>query len=93
MAKILLDNPDGSGDFSKKKSEQEKKNEQDDVTNHTDSEKAKWKAEMPRTESFSKSESVPPEIVKTSKDDYAVFPEWDVVPPNAIINPRLKKKI
>lgn len=26
-------------------------------------------------------------------DDFAIFPQWDVVPPNAIINPRLKKSI
>lgn len=27
------------------------------------------------------------------EDDFAIFPQWDVVPPNAIINPRLKKSI
>ena len=26
-------------------------------------------------------------------DDFAVFPNWDVVPPDAIINPRLKRKL
>lgn len=25
-------------------------------------------------------------------DDFAIFPPWDVLPPNAIINPRIKKK-
>ena len=23
-------------------------------------------------------------------DEFAVFPQWDVVPPNAIINPRIR---
>ena len=27
------------------------------------------------------------------EDDFAIFPEWDVVPPNTIINPRIKKNI
>lgn len=26
-------------------------------------------------------------------DDFAIFPQWDVIPPNAIINPRIKKNI
>lgn len=26
-------------------------------------------------------------------DDFAIFPQWDVVPPNAIINPRIKKPV
>ncbi len=25
-------------------------------------------------------------------DDYAVFPKWDVVPPDSIINPRIRRK-
>ncbi len=25
------------------------------------------------------------------EEDFAIFPQWDVVPPNAIINPRIKK--
>lgn len=33
-----------------------------------------------------------PAIVQKD-DDFAIFPQWDVVPPNAIINPRLKKNI
>ncbi len=27
------------------------------------------------------------------EDDFAIFPQWDVVPPNTIINPRIKKNI
>jgi len=27
------------------------------------------------------------------EDDFAIFPQWDVIPPNAIINPRIKKNI
>jgi len=44
--------------------------------------------------------AVPPTTDKTESpvvikkdDDFAIFPQWDVVPPNAIINPRIKKKI
>ena len=33
-----------------------------------------------------------PAVVK-KEDDFAIFPQWDVVPPNAIINPRIKKNI
>ena len=33
-----------------------------------------------------------PAIVK-KEDDFAIFPQWDVIPPNAIINPRIKKNI
>lgn len=32
-----------------------------------------------------------PAVLK--EDDFAIFPQWDVIPPNAIINPRIKKKI
>ena len=31
--------------------------------------------------------------IAQKEDDFAIFPQWDVVPPNAIINPRLKKSI
>jgi len=31
--------------------------------------------------------------VLLNPDDFAIFPQWDVIPPNAIINPRLKKNI
>jgi hypothetical protein len=27
------------------------------------------------------------------EDEFAIFPEWSVVPPNSIINPRIKRKI
>lgn len=27
------------------------------------------------------------------EDDFAIFPQWDVVPPNNIINPRIKKSL
>ena len=44
--------------------------------------------------------SLPTEVPKTDnpsvvqkEDDFAIFPQWDVVPPNAIINPRLKKNL
>ncbi len=44
--------------------------------------------------------SLPSEVAKTDnsstvqkEDDFAIFPQWDVVPPNAIINPRLKKNL
>lgn len=44
--------------------------------------------------------SLPTEVTKTDnssvvqkEDDFAIFPQWDVVPPNAIINPRLKKNL
>ena len=33
-----------------------------------------------------------PAVIKKD-DDFAIFPQWDVVPPNAIINPRIKKKV
>lgn len=26
-------------------------------------------------------------------EEFAIFPQWDVLPPNAIINPRIKKNI
>lgn len=32
-------------------------------------------------------------VVISKEDDFAIFPQWDVNPPNSIINPRLKKKI
>lgn len=46
------------------------------------------------------SPSKPAEIVKaenaantSTEDDFAIFPLWDVVPPNGIINPRIKKTL
>lgn len=36
--------------------------------------------------------NVSPAVV-IQEDDFAIFPQWDVVPPNSIINPRLKNKI
>lgn len=34
------------------------------------------------------------ELQKTAmEDEFAIFPEWSVVPPNSIINPRIKRKI
>ena len=32
-------------------------------------------------------------VVISKEEDFAIFPQWDVVPPTSIINPRLKKKI
>lgn len=32
-------------------------------------------------------------VVEQKEDDFAIFPQWDIVPPNAIINPRIKKNI
>jgi len=62
--------------------------------NENDSSKGK----NPETETAKS--AVPAEVNKTenpatalSGDDFAIFPQWDVVPPNAIINPRIKKNI
>ncbi len=32
-------------------------------------------------------------VLALKEEDFAIFPQWDVLPPNAIINPRIKKNI
>ena len=51
-------------------------------------------------ESGTPKSSMPTEAGKTEnpvlvlkEEDFAIFPQWDVLPPNAIINPRVKKNI
>ena len=34
-----------------------------------------------------------PNAITPKEDDFAIFPEWDLMPPNVIINPRIKKKL
>jgi hypothetical protein len=57
---------------------------------------AKNRANLPENKTEGQANEQPRENIPVTGipvTDFAIFPEWDVLPPNAIINPRLKKKI
>ena len=93
MAKILLNIPGNDGEQSKKDKNPDKENVP--LINNTIQRENKTNTTTERTQvkqpavQKTTSEAQP---AKSVEDDFAVFPDWDVVPPNAIINPRMKKK-
>lgn len=54
------------------------------------------KGKLPQTEL--KQPGVPEKAVtadtslEKKEEEFAIFPEWDLIPPNSIINPRIKKR-
>ncbi len=90
MAKILLNNPDNFNNPPKTTPPvEETKQEVKQVVNTGNVTTPVTKTVTSITTTATVTVTKPAE----DEDDFAIFPEWDVVPPSSIINPRIKRKL
>lgn len=87
MAKILLNNPVPNSDNT---TDPVKNTPVDEVKKETTNTVTPASKVAPVTKVTTPTVTTP---ANAEDDDWAIFPEWDVVPPNSIINPRIKRKL